>query len=94
MCASKHVQTVNNENYRIAELVNGVLAVPAPNAWNVAGYSMIDFANNQQPFIPTASGLKIDGLSTIGYNVGDLVMTVDKNAVSQIIRRVQSTVEG
>ena len=55
---------------------------------------MIDFANNMQPFIPTASGLKIDLLSTIGYNVGDLILTVNKNAVSQIIRRVQETVEG
>ena len=79
-------KTKDIQNYRIAENIDG--------AWDVAGYTMVDFANNQQPFIPTASGLKIDGLSTIGYNVGDLVMTVDKNAVSQIIRRVQSTVEG
>ena len=87
-------KTVNNENYRIAELVNGVLVAPAPNAWNVAGYSMIDFANNQQPFIPTASGLKIDGLSTVGYNVGDLVFSPNKTAVNVIMRRIQSTVEG
>ncbi len=87
-------KTVNNENYRIAELVNGVLAVPAPNLWNVAGYGMIDFANNQQPFIPTASGLKIDGLSTVGYNVGDLVFSPTKTGANDIVRRIQSTVEG
>jgi len=79
-------KTKDIQNYRIAENIDG--------AWDVAGYTMVDFANNQQPFIPTASGLKIDGLSTIGYNVGDLVFQVDKNAVSQIIRRIQSTVEG
>ena len=79
-------KTKDIENYRIAETVDG--------AWDVAGYTMIDFANNMQPFIPTASGLKIDLLSTIGYNVGDLILTVNKNAVSQIIRRVQETVEG
>jgi hypothetical protein len=79
-------KTKDMENYRIAETVDG--------AWNVAGYFMVDFANNQQPFIPTASGLKIDGLSTIGYNVGDLVFTANRNAVSQVIRRVQSTIEG
>jgi hypothetical protein len=55
---------------------------------------MIDFANNRQPFVPTASGLKIDGLSTVGYNVGDLVFTADKNNASSILRRVQETVEG
>ena len=79
-------KTKDIENYRIAENIDG--------AWDVAGYTMVDFANNQQPFIPTASGLKIDGLSTIGYNVGDLVFQVNKNAVSQIVRRVQETVEG
>ena len=55
---------------------------------------MIDFANNRQPFIPTASGLKIDGLSTVGYNVGDLVFTGNLTAASSILSRVQETVEG
>ena len=73
-------------NYRVSEVWDGLALVE--------GYTMIDFANNRQPFIPTASGLKIDGLSTVGYNVGDLNLTVDKNNVSSIIRRVQETVEG
>jgi len=73
-------------NYRTAEVWDGLALVE--------GYSMIDFANNRQPFVPTASGLKIDGLSTVGYNVGDLVLTLDKNSASSIIRRVQETVEG
>jgi len=55
---------------------------------------MIDFANNMQPFIPTASGLKIDGLSTVGYNVGDLVFSPTKTGANDIVRRVQETVEG
>ena len=73
-------------NYRTAEVWDGLALVE--------GYTMIDFANNRQPFIPTASGLKIDGLSSVGYNVGDLVATFDCNNASSIIRRVQSTVEG
>jgi hypothetical protein len=73
-------------NYRVSEVWDGLALVE--------GYTCVDFANNRQPFIPTASGLKIDGLSTIGYNVGDLVFTADKNSASSIIRRVQSTVEG
>ena len=73
-------------NYRTSEVWDGLALVE--------GYTMIDFANNRQPFIPTSAGLKIDGLSSVGYNVGDLVLTVDKNNVSSIIRRVQETVEG
>ena len=73
-------------NYRTSEVWDGLALVE--------GYTMIDFANNRQPFVPTASGLKIDGLSTVGYNVGDLVFTADKNNASSIIRRVQETVEG
>ena len=73
-------------NYRTSEVWDGLALVE--------GYTMLDFANNRQPFIPTSAGLKIDGLSTVGYNVGDLVLTVDKNNVSSIIRRVQETVEG
>ena len=34
---------------------------------------MIDFYNNSMPFINTAGGLRIGGLSTVGYNTGDLV---------------------
>lgn len=73
-------------NYRVSEVWDGLALVE--------GYTMIDFANNRQPFIPTSAGLKIDGLSTVGYNVGDLVFTADKNNASSILRRVQETVEG
>ena len=73
-------------NYRTAEVWDGLALVE--------GYSFIDFANNRQPFVPTASGLKIDGLSTVGYNVGDLILVLDKNSASSIVRRVQETVEG
>ena len=47
-------------------------------------------------FIPISSnsGLKIDGLSTVGYNVGDLVFTGNFDTASCIITRVQETVEG
>ena len=55
---------------------------------------MIDFANNMQPFVPTASGLKVDGLSTIGYNVGDLKITMNRAVASAIFRRTQESVEG
>ena len=74
------------QNYRIAELIDGF--------YNVAGYTCIDFSNNRQPFIPTAESLRIDGLSTQGYNVGDLVATFNKNNASSILRRVQTSVEG
>ena len=73
-------------NYRTSEVWDGLALVE--------GYTMLDFANNRQPFIPTSAGLKIDGLSTVGYNVGDLVLTCDFTATSSIIRRVQETVEG
>ena len=88
MSKIKYDANVNKDiqNYRVSETIDGFTIVN--------GYTFIDFANNRQPFIPTASGLKIDLLSTIGYNVGDLILTVNKNAVSQIIRRVQETVEG
>lgn len=79
-------KTKDIENYRIAETVDGF--------YDVKGYTCIDFANNRQPFIPTSAGLKIDGLSTVGYNVGDLVATFDKNNASSILQRVQETVEG
>jgi len=79
-------KTKDIENYRIAENPSGF--------WDVLGYTMIDFANNQQPFVPTASGLKIDGLSTVGYNVGDLKITMDRAVASAIFRRTQESVEG
>jgi len=79
-------KTKDVENYRIAENPSGF--------WDVTGYTMIDFANNQQPFVPTSSGLKVDGLSTIGYNVGDLKMTFSKAVASAIFRRTQESVEG
>jgi hypothetical protein len=55
---------------------------------------MIDFNNNRMPFINTAGGLRIGGLSTVGYNTGDLVFQANKNNANSIIRRVQETVEG
>ena len=62
--------------------------------YNSAGYSMIDFFNNRMPFISTASGLRLGGLSTIGYNTGDLVMQMNCSQASSIIRRIQTTIEG
>ena len=79
-------KTKDIENYRVAENPSGF--------WDVTGYTFIDFANNQQPFVPTASGLKIDGLSTVGYNVGDLKITMDRAVASAIFRRTQESVEG
>ncbi len=79
-------KTLNIQNYRIAENPSGF--------FDVLGYYMIDFGNNRQPFVPTSSGLKIDGLSTVGYNVGDLLMTINKTATSGSYRRNQLSVEG
>ena len=79
-------KTLNIQNYRIAENPSGF--------FDVLGYYMIDFGNNRQPFVPTSSGLKIDGLSTVGYNVGDLLMTINKTATSGSFRRNQLSVEG
>ena len=73
-------------NYRINEVFDG--------NYTVAGYTMIDFYNNRAPFIQTAGGLKIGGLSTVGYNTGDLVFSANCNNASSIVRRVQETVEG
>ena len=58
------------------------------------GYTMIDFYNNRMPFISTAGGLRIGGLSTVGYNTSDLVLKCNFNNASSQIRRVQETVEG
>ena len=79
-------KTKDIENYRLAELIDGF--------YDVKGFTMVDFANNRQPFIPTASGLKIDGLSTQGYNVGDLLFSMDKANASGLYVRVQESVEG
>ena len=88
MSKIKYDANVNKDiqNYRVSETIDGFTIVN--------GYTFIDFANNRQPFIPTASGLKIDGLSTVGYNVGDLVFTGNFDTASCIITRVQETVEG
>jgi len=58
------------------------------------GYFCIDFYNNRMPFINTAGGLRIGGLSTVGYNTGDLIFKGNFIAASSVIRRVQETVEG
>jgi len=58
------------------------------------GYFMIDFYNNRMPFINTAGGLRIGGLSTVGYNTGDLIFQGNFIAASSVVRRVQETIEG
>ena len=58
------------------------------------GYYMIDFYNNRMPFISTAGGLRIGGLSTVGYNTGDLNFLANFANASSVIRRVQETIEG
>ena len=89
-------------NYRIATPVGtqegnttGSSTVPMnAGLYTSAGYTMIDFNNNRMPFINTAGGLRIGGLSTVGYNTGDLVAQFNKNNVNSIFRRVQETIEG
>ena len=89
-------------NYRIATPVGtqegstaGASVVPMnAGLFSSAGYTMIDFNNNRMPFISTAGGLRIGGLSTVGYNTGDLVFQANKNNVNSILRRVQETIEG
>jgi len=72
-----------------------VATVPFDNGAYVSdGYYMIDFYNNRMPFISTAGGLRIGGLSTVGYNTGDLTFQGNFANASSIIRRVQETVEG
>ena len=89
------------QNYRIANSVvtqHGATTMPTPpfdtGGYDADGYTMIDFNNNRMPFINTAGGLRIGGLSTVGYNTGDLVAQFNCNNASSIIRRVQETVEG
>ena len=89
------------QNYRIANSVvtqHGATTMPTPpfstGGYDSAGYTYIDFNNNRQPFISTASGLRIGGLSTVGYNTSDLVFQANCNNASSIIRRVSEIVEG
>jgi len=89
------------QNYRIANSVvtqHGATTMPTPpfdtGGYDADGYTMIDFNNNRMPFISTSGGLRIGGLSTVGYNTGDLIMQMNCNNASSIIRRVQETVEG
>jgi len=89
-------------NYRIATPVGtqegnttGSSTVPMnAGLYTSQGYTMIDFNNNRMPFISTAGGLRIGGLSTVGYNTGDLTFSANKIAVNSIFRRIQSTIEG
>ena len=89
-------------NYRIATPVGtqegnttGSSTVPMnAGLYTSAGYTCIDFNNNRMPFINTAGGLRIGGLSTVGYNTGDLVFQANKNNVNSIFRRIQETIEG
>ena len=88
-------------NYRLANSVvtqHGATTMPTPpfltGGYDSAGYTMIDFYNNRMPFISTASGLRLGGLSSIGYNTGDLVFQANCANASSIIRRVQTTIEG
>jgi len=74
------------QNYRINEIFDG--------NYNVNGYTMIDFNNPRAPFIQTAGGLKIGGLSTVGYNTGDLIFSGNFSNASSIVRRLQTTIEG
>jgi len=78
-----------------ASTTSTAVTVPYDNGNYISdGYYMIDFYNNRMPFINTASGLRIGGLSTVGYNTGDLVFKGNFIAASSVIRRVQETVEG
>ena len=90
------------QNYRIANSVvsqHGATTMPTPpfstgGYGDGAGYTMIDFYNNRMPFISTAGGLRIGGLSTVGYNTSDLVLKCNFANASSQIRKVQETVEG
>ena len=42
----------------------------------------------------TAGGLRIGGLSTVGYNTGDLIFQGNFISGSSIVRRIQETIEG
>jgi len=78
-----------------ASTTSTAVTVPYDNGNYISdGYYMIDFYNNRMPFINTASGLRIGGLSTVGYNTGDLNFEGNFANASSSIRRVQETVEG
>jgi hypothetical protein len=78
-----------------ASTTSTAVTVPYDNGNYISdGYYMIDFYNNRMPFINTAGGLRIGGLSTVGYNTGDLVFQGNFANASSVIRRVQETVEG
>ena len=85
---------INYDANKMKDIVNYRISEDRDGDWTVAGCTMIDFFNNRSPFIATASGLRIDGLSTVGYNTGDLLFTFIKNNASSIIRRIQTTIEG
>jgi len=89
------------QNYRIANSVvtqQGATTMTTPpfdtGGYNSDGYTMIDFNNPTMPFIQTAGGLRIGGLSTVGYNTSDLNFLANCNNASSILRRVQTTIEG
>ena len=89
------------QNYRIANSVvtqQGATTMTTPpfltGGYDSAGYTMIDFNNPTMPFIQTAGGLRIGGLSTVGYNTSDLNFLANCNNASSILRRVQTTIEG
>ena len=60
----------------------------------VTGWTAIDFMNPLNPFISTDVGSEIDGLDTSSFNVGDLTLSLYKNAASSVIRTIQITTEG
>ena len=72
-------------NYRLSDVESG--------NYSSLGYTMISFSNNRMPFISTTGGLRIGGLSTVGYTTSDLPFLANKNNASSIIRRVQETIE-
>ena len=91
------------QNYRLGNSLltqqGGLATMPTTPPFDTGnfsadGYTMIDFYNNRMPFISTAGGLRIGGLSTVGYNTGDLIFQVNQSGASSNIRRVQETVEG
>ena len=95
---SKDIQNYRMSNSQLTQQ-GGLATMPTTppfdtGLFTVDGYTMIDFNNPRMPFIQTASGLRIAGLSTVGYNTSDLLFRANKNNASSIIRRVQSTVEG
>ncbi len=85
---------INYDANKMKDIVNYRIAEDFDGNWTVNGATMIDFWNNRSPFIATASGLRLDGLSTVGYGTSDLLFSCIKNNASSIIRRVQTSIEG